>query len=105
MSGGGTLLAMGAGGAERDKRGCFREGCADVGTRAAAALPRGKTLRRGELERGADAVLDERIGESIRDGMRRFPARAVGRDEHIGGQVLEGVERVADDRLEERPLR
>jgi len=68
-----------------------------------AVLPR--SLRggcAGEVEGGADAVLDERAGQAAGDRVGGLPAGAVGGDDQVGDEPLEGPDGVVDDRLEQR---
>ena len=54
-----------------------------------------------EVEGGAYAVLDERAGQVPRDRVGGFPAGAVGGDDHVGCELLQRANGVADDRLEQ----
>ena len=58
--------------------------------------------RGGEVEGGADAVLDERAGQAAGDRVGGLPAGAVGGDDHLGGELLQSADGVPDDRLEQR---
>lgn len=59
-------------------------------------------LRGGEVEGCADAALDERAGQAAGDHVGGLPAGAVSRNNHLGGELLQGADGVPDDRLEER---
>ena len=56
----------------------------------------------GEVEGGADAVLDERAGQVAGDGVGGLPAGAVSGDDDLGGELLQSADDVRDDRLEQR---
>ena len=51
---------------------------------------------------GADAVLDEGAGQAAGDRVGGLPAGAVGGDDHLGGELLERIDGVPDDRFEQR---
>ena len=57
----------------------------------------------GELEAGADAVLDERLGEPGGERVGGPPAGAVRGHEVVRGELGERVAGRPDDRLEGRP--
>ena len=68
---------------------------------ARAVLPRSlRGGRGGEVEGGADAVLDEGAGQAAGDRVGGLPAGAVSGHDHAGGELLKSADGVPDDRLE-----